>query len=835
MSAALMESFDAPMLDYPLDMDVHMQTTVSSPKPWLTEASMEEDPHPIAADIAGASQPLHEDVEIEMDQYYGEDTEYEMADETTYPTGDADLVDVDFFDVSRESESHLAEATTLTPTGPLDVVAGEAVDLGHSVPDDHPATTATPTIEHTGAHVPQPSDATQTSPLQEAALASPSISLVQETSVASHDRAEEVPSTSYAEEAAPSAHAVEDCAATHEAEVVPPSSHDEVDGYAETLEHAEAHNGNLHAESVAVHTVDGLSTTHTPLPTSHLSPTPEEGSSLALVEPAENAVHTHDEHEGAYEEGADPHEISDGIYIEPPPPVLVDLPSSSDQRECCLFNAPDETAGSPYGEAQHVEQTAFNVLLRQHPTLYYDRLSDVFDALRQEEHIQRIAEFVEGEMVVDAYDLQLAISEDNIYAREVSLHDLNVLHDGSDLTGPLRIRLRTITPRFIDRYHSLRDQIARLNFVDETGVAYEGTGETEYHSEAVGSDEVHHGLAPSGDYEYEPAPDAHYEEQAEGEQHYEPEGGPYEEQDHSGDPDGQLEEDSEHVNGPDEQLEASHPTAEVFEYHEVHGEEATALEGENEYDNTTLVDDLDADAGNELDAAAHQATADTGVAGADAHGTEYEEYTEPQDDEGTGDYADAVDETVEGTVPDPKNEGLAEALVSTENPEATGDLVESPEEIDDRQHDDVSAENGNEFDNPDDYDAFADIQEEYAVGSVTDNISPVDQTSIHDRDSDHASTSHHEGTDAAAQIANPQDFSLDDDETWNEDGAFDPDLDEPGADAHDPVEADAVSTESSTLSSKTSTKRTYDEVEADEEEEAHVAPTSPGSKRARVT
>ena len=54
-----------------------------------------------------------------------------------------------------------------------------------------------------------------------------------------------------------------------------------------------------------------------------------------------------------------------------------------------------------------------------------------------------------------------------MHAREVTLHDLNVIHDGSDLQGPLRIHLHVSVPRFIFRYHTLRDQIARLNLAAE--------------------------------------------------------------------------------------------------------------------------------------------------------------------------------------------------------------------------------------------------------------------------------------------------------------------------------------------------------------------------------
>ncbi|KZT03500.1 uncharacterized protein LAESUDRAFT_659665, partial [Laetiporus sulphureus 93-53] len=64
---------------------------------------------------------------------------------------------------------------------------------------------------------------------------------------------------------------------------------------------------------------------------------------------------------------------------------------------------------------------------------------------------------------------------DNMYMHEVTLHDLNVLHDGADLPGPLRLELRLVSPRFITRYHALRDQIARLELtVEEEGSYHDG-------------------------------------------------------------------------------------------------------------------------------------------------------------------------------------------------------------------------------------------------------------------------------------------------------------------------------------------------------------------------
>lgn len=55
-----------------------------------------------------------------------------------------------------------------------------------------------------------------------------------------------------------------------------------------------------------------------------------------------------------------------------------------------------------------------------------------------------------------------------MHSREISLHDLNILHDGSDFVGPLRLLLRAIVPRFIMRYYALQEQTQRLNVAAET-------------------------------------------------------------------------------------------------------------------------------------------------------------------------------------------------------------------------------------------------------------------------------------------------------------------------------------------------------------------------------
>lgn len=100
----------------------------------------------------------------------------------------------------------------------------------------------------------------------------------------------------------------------------------------------------------------------------------------------------------------DPHEISEGVYIDPPPPVLLSL-SPEEQFTFALFNKPAEW-NSPLQSP-----TINHLLLHQLPTLYYEPLSSVFEALRHEEVIGSTFLLAEGELVLDAVDLQLSISE----------------------------------------------------------------------------------------------------------------------------------------------------------------------------------------------------------------------------------------------------------------------------------------------------------------------------------------------------------------------------------------------------------------------------------------
>lgn len=142
---------------------------------------------------------------------------------------------------------------------------------------------------------------------------------------------------------------------------------------------------------------------------SGLPPLPEGSDDGYEETAAEVSEVVHDPDAVAQDDTKDPHEISDGIYIDPPPPILLYL-TSTDDTNLCIFNAPSRS-GTPAAGANDSHDEQFTVLLQHQPTLYYDPLPALFDALRQEQAIAESFDIANCELVLDAFDLQLAITE----------------------------------------------------------------------------------------------------------------------------------------------------------------------------------------------------------------------------------------------------------------------------------------------------------------------------------------------------------------------------------------------------------------------------------------
>ncbi|KAI0637136.1 hypothetical protein C8Q77DRAFT_1096212 [Trametes polyzona] len=446
MSITMAEAFDAPMAE-PGDIDVSMYPGgMATTDSWLSaEASMGD--AAFSADAA-TFHYVQEGVEIEMlDEDEEAITEYEMADDGQAYYGH-ELEDVEVLDVSR--------APSLPPADHVDAAADAPVQAtGLIQVPSHDAVSSSPQPHH---HIQPIADGHQV--YSETHQAPPQDAYSVDVGVSADASGVAPEGASPVEPAAagslPAASALNADSPTSLEVSAPSAPH-----LLEENAIGEAYHGS--DESAYPHTSEPQHMVGEMAGHSDASSAPAASSGVEADVGAPHACE--DSTNGAVIDGGDPHEISEGVYIDPPPPVLLLLPPSAEYSECCLFNQPQfKTPSNAIGDsAPSSPVESLHLLLHDRPTLYYEPLSSVFEALRHEECIQNLPGCAEAEMVLDAYELQLTICEDNVYAHEVTLHELDVIHDGSDLHGPLRLKLKLNAPRFVTRYHRLREQIARLN------------------------------------------------------------------------------------------------------------------------------------------------------------------------------------------------------------------------------------------------------------------------------------------------------------------------------------------------------------------------------------
>lgn len=386
-TTTLLEVPDAQMLDYSIDSDFTMHAT-AHPSEWLSvEATMSDDSLP--------QREYSETIEIEM-EHNDEDeiTEYEMADgEESYGHDEVfELEDVDFADPSRvTSPQHicsissplLLDVATPQPTSSADLSLPAPVIRSESLPSPH-------AVPGTGELYPGyntdalPTDTFTPVPLSAAPSHEPLATSLSVTNSELAHNSEGADSHDHL----PSSESVAAVVATSEQpEPVPFLLEGEgatVDDSLDNGEAAEVHEPHTHGDPLDIG---------------------EDTPSEQREQPTDT-VQTVVEQEQDNVSNNDPHEISDGVYIDPPPAVLLSISSSSHRVDCCLFN-PNEYASS---------STASDMvlLLSQRPTLYYEPLNNVFEAFRQEEIIGSFPDFTDGELVLEAYDLDLRISEVSI-------------------------------------------------------------------------------------------------------------------------------------------------------------------------------------------------------------------------------------------------------------------------------------------------------------------------------------------------------------------------------------------------------------------------------------
>ncbi|KAF7322683.1 hypothetical protein HMN09_00047100 [Mycena chlorophos] len=432
MSAML---YDTHMADYapgPAAIDIDMGHNA-----WFdaAETHMEDDQNHFSDHESTQS------VEVDMEGEYTEGNEYEMADEELYEEMSADFVDIEVLEPLQDA--------TLLPAEPDQAFVVEPIhDKASFVPSPLPLA---------DAELPDASVQPSAEPEQEAP---PLVVEVPAAVVGEPTTSTEAVEPTLTEQSTTESlleQSVDDSneSAPLEAEVVPDQAPvDEIQQSAPAPEPLPVPEPDVH-----VVVVDFL-------------PDPAAEERAVDVEEVVSQPQQNEEQWSAVDDeveeeqwgSLDGHEISEGVYIDPPPAIFMAF-NAPDCPDVCLFNQPTSSRSPSPGHTDTQHQV-FELLLHQLPTLYYEPLVSVFAALRQEEYLARIPQLAESELILDAYDLQLTISEDNIYAREVSLHDLNVLHDASNISGPLRLRLNPVSPRFIVRYHALQAHIARLTMAD---------------------------------------------------------------------------------------------------------------------------------------------------------------------------------------------------------------------------------------------------------------------------------------------------------------------------------------------------------------------------------
>jgi hypothetical protein len=847
-ASSSIDAYDAQMLDFSSDPDITMNITGSTE--FFAEALMDHDGH-----LATSTYGEHPSIEVDMEEYVGDNAEYEMADETAeYHRSHGDeLLDIEVYDASHAP-------SPLVPPQPLQSSVDVPIDSAHSV-------SATPAFTEHIALPDKPQFEVHPTPLDhpasdvthvESSASVEGVSLDVVSSELVH------PAEAPAESTLPISESHEqlgDAASTNGQPFEMPAP-------ADAVEEAETHVPSVAEEHTI--TSDAAQQEAPEPPTAELALLASTAEAFGSGTPSLQDERAADQAAATEGEAVDPLHISDGVYIDPPPAVLLSIADLSHPK-FVLFNQPHvEGEGESEGESAselYDNRQAYSLLLENRPTLYYESLSSVFEALRQDEALlSRVPHSFEGELVLDAYDLQLVVSEDNVHSREISLHDLNILHDGSDFVGPLRLFLRAIVPRFIIRYYALQEQVQRLNVAGETG---EGAHEEEHHEQyETGVEEQHvpqqgEAIALTLVTAVSDGPEVPPTTEAEEKPAKEPEYPP---------------EPTEEV--PQESNETEEPSGVqelAAEYHEVSEEATRVLEEEDDFDGTNAGDEdepakskcLDADQVHDTAAEDIDTRATVTGQGSEFGGeqTEYLDCVQPEEyderygedlperasgaspvqygellhyeEEGEQDTSTAVDET-QAVLPgsDEDEEKSAATPVSARAVLEPG----SSEPTDDKANESILPEQHGSIPSSEELTTSEPtnkvVHEQASSNQDTDTAQAKIISEVEESDSNFVAMLEREADAEFERTFNNAEqkeqgsiaATLPHDLNWDE---WD-DEDAEGEDEEDWIDPDVASNESSvTLSSKAS-KRSHDEVDPSEEVCVEDPYTSPGSKRPRV-
>ncbi len=154
--------------------------------------------------------------------------------------------------------------------------------------------------------------------------------------------------------------------------------------------------------------------------------------------------------------------------------------------------APDAAQGGDQGE--HAEEELLQIeapALEMKQDVLWQPLDSFFAGLREK---SALGDFLDEsqELHLAFPDLDLEISEDNFYCREITLDDLGQLHSGLGLATSLHIEVSE-RPRFITKYNDLAQQVAGLlghQLQHESDDSEAEADTAEPHNAAIAKDEA---------------------------------------------------------------------------------------------------------------------------------------------------------------------------------------------------------------------------------------------------------------------------------------------------------------------------------------------------------
>lgn len=440
MTVTIMESYDAQMADYQIDHDVPMH--LSSSDPWFQDLlPMEDD---LTFHQKGVVPDMLPAIEVDMEAYVeDEHIEYEMADENhVHSLASDELLDVDVLDASAV-QSPLLAVTSLTPSieypqppkvtdqypiaevslpnpGSQESFPGAAPLSEESLPDRRdipgeripvPRTTS----EQEGLTMLQP-DATQlpVGPTVEISSRQEGNAIADTANF--YENNHQVDSYRLSQNLEQSIHVPDAALSTVNHSEAPAFLGDRSESPSRSAEVVEP----TSPQNSATDEVSRESEEPRPV-----SGNPEHLQELSGPKAVHDFLHEKDssnsQSAGETIENFNEvlNEALEEIHEDIPPPILLSI-FSTDQPELCLFSKHSD----PLPNDDETQER--HILFQQAISLYYEPLVNAFEALRQDEYVSTVLEVTGNELGLEAYELDLTITEVYLLSKCTSAdaHDL---------------------------------------------------------------------------------------------------------------------------------------------------------------------------------------------------------------------------------------------------------------------------------------------------------------------------------------------------------------------------------------------------------------------------